>query len=172
MMSFLERYRERMIHTHGWDVPLTCNRCGREGPVNHQGFRPSLAVNFGQHPTIYSLVSCTSCGKDLRKEAGDALVALFKQVKMHRGNGRLISLGLVGLASLLIIVLLGSAWLGSAMVGVLGLLGPLIMVFNYKVAGLRYRCGCAEPAPKFMGLLGRSYCYRCSNCGNLIRLRD
>jgi hypothetical protein len=172
MMSFLERYRERMTHTHAWDVPLACSRCGYEGPVNYQGFRPNLAVNWGQRPTIYALVSCTSCGKDLRAEAGDALVALFKQVKMQRGNRRLISQGLVGLAALLTVVLLGSAWLGSAMVGLLGLLGPLIMFFNYRVAALRYHCGCAEPAPKFMGLLGRSYCYRCSHCGNLIRLRD
>jgi hypothetical protein len=31
---------------------------------------------------------------------------------------------------------------------------------------------CGEPDYVFLGMLGRSYCYRCSSCGRLLRLRD
>ena len=54
----------------------------------------------------------------------------------------------------------------------LPLLAPTIMWFNWQIASIRCRCECGKPAYKFMGMLGRSYCYRCSSCGRLLRLRD
>jgi hypothetical protein len=172
MVSLLQKYRDRMAHTHGWEVPLTCRGCGHHGLVKYRGYQPSMTINWGKRPTVYALVACDRCGNDLREAAGQALVALFSEVEIQKGNGRLVFLCLLGVAALLGLVVVGSSHVGPAMFGFFGLLGPLIMLFNYKVAGLRYRCGCAEPAPKFMGLLGRSYCYRCSNCEKLVRLRD
>ena len=52
------------------------------------------------------------------------------------------------------------------------LLQPMILLFNWQVHSPRFRCDCGQPAYKFMGMLGRSYCYRCSSCGRLLRLRD
>ena len=52
------------------------------------------------------------------------------------------------------------------------IIGPAIMVFNYRISSVRRTCGCGSPDYIFMGLLGRSYCFRCSSCGNLLRMRD
>jgi hypothetical protein len=46
------------------------------------------------------------------------------------------------------------------------------MWFNYQIASIRCWCECGRPGYKFMGLLGRSYCYRCSSCGRRLRLKD
>ena len=49
---------------------------------------------------------------------------------------------------------------------------PLIFAVNYSIASTRKRCPCGVPNYIFMGMLARTYCYRCSTCGRLLRLRD
>jgi hypothetical protein len=49
---------------------------------------------------------------------------------------------------------------------------PGIMIFNYQIASLRRQCACGRPDYRFLGMLGRSYCYRCDSCGRLLRIRD
>ncbi len=59
-----------------------------------------------------------------------------------------------------------------ALTGLILLLPPAIFWFNWQIHGARHRCECGQPAYVFMGLLERSYCYRCSTCGKLLRVRD
>jgi hypothetical protein len=52
------------------------------------------------------------------------------------------------------------------------LLAPAIFWFNWRIASIRHRCACGRPDYRLMGLIGRSYAFRCSTCGRLLRLRD
>ena len=69
-----------------------------------------------------------------------------------------------------------AGWWGFGVFWVLTLflvfIRPLILWMNWQIASLRHQCECGRPGYKFMGLLGRSYAYRCSTCGKLLRLRD
>jgi hypothetical protein len=62
------------------------------------------------------------------------------------------------------------AFIALSGLGVLVL--PAVFWFNSQVHSIRHRCECGRPDYVFMGLLGRSYCYRCSTCGRILRLRD
>ena len=84
MVSLLKSYRERLEHKHGWNVPLTCTHCGHEGLPRYDGWTPSTAVRFGDHPTIYANVSCQKCGRTLREEAGIELVRVFSSQPVTR----------------------------------------------------------------------------------------
>jgi hypothetical protein len=89
----------------------------------------------------------------------------------------------LGLVSLLPLIGLGAIWLGvwAGLWGiwVFSLLGlsallitPATMWCNYRIASIRQQCPCGKPDYLFMGLLGKSYCYRCTSCGTRLRLRD
>jgi hypothetical protein len=49
---------------------------------------------------------------------------------------------------------------------------PLALWFNWRDASLRSRCQCGKPEYELLGLLGRSYCYRCRSCGQPLLFRD
>jgi hypothetical protein len=53
----------------------------------------------------------------------------------------------------------------------MGIIPWAIRTFNRRVYGLKAQCACGQPAYHFMGLLGRTDCYRCATCGRLLRLR-
>jgi hypothetical protein len=180
--SILHKYRERMQHQHGWEVELRCPRCGTIAVPVFRSWTPSAAMNFGNTPTIYADLDCARCGASLRDAAGGKLVELFTDVPIPLGNRRLLAgfLASVVRAPLFLLALtilgVGAGW-GAfrhrADVPLLALLlGPTLMWFNWQIASLRSRCACGDPAYKFMGMLGRSYCYRCSTCGRRLRLRD
>jgi hypothetical protein len=88
--------------------------------------------------------------------------------------GLMVGLPLLAFAAIWAGVQLG--WWGNiaytALAGLSLLLLPNMFWFNWQVHGIRHRCECGNPDYLFMGLLGRSYCYRCSSCGKLLRLRD
>ena len=50
--------------------------------------------------------------------------------------------------------------------------GPVAVWFRWRIRRLRSACPCGTPRNRFMGMLGRTYCLRCSNCGRLLRFRD
>jgi hypothetical protein len=171
----MARYRELLEHEHGWEVELGCPNCGATALPVFDGWTPSPAINFGSTPTIYSRLHCEHCGFDLQSTAGKKLVELFGSVSMPPAARRVLAF------YILFMVL----WTGAMTWGIVArwrhpqilllpliLLGPLRMCTNWKIHSLRTQCGCGAPDYKFMGQLGRSYCYRCSSCSRLLRLRD
>lgn len=182
MASFLKKYRERLEHTHGWKVPLTCTHCGHEGLPHYDGWTPSTAVRFGNRPTIYANLLCEDCGESLKEEAGVKLVEMLSPQPTDTRNRRLLW-NMICVLVVVPVLLAGLIWLGVqngmwgpwafSWLAIMGLFFPLAtMWINYRIHSIRHECECGNPAYLFMGLLGRSYCYRCSSCGRLLRLRD
>ena len=182
MTKLLQAYNEQLRHEHGWEVPLTCPKCNHEGRPRYDGWTPGSTMNFGNTPTIYANLFCSDCGFDLHEAAGAKLVEMYSDVSIPAKNRQLIwcfVLGMIGVIGLPMGVIWLGIWAGiwghqahaSLAFLTIGIL-PTIYYFNYLVAALRHRCECGEPAYKFMGLLGRSSCYRCSNCTRLMKLRD
>lgn len=174
-MALLQRYRKALHHEHGWEVELTCQDCGHTGLPRCDGWKPNSAINFGNTPTMFSRVACASCGRDLRSVAGEKLVAMFSEITVPKANRRIIAWLVVAVVFLVTLPIVAQFVLRPSFhVASFGaiLVLPLTLVFNYRVASMRHRCPCGTPKYLFMGLLGRSYCYRCSSCGNLLRLRD
>ncbi|MDY0165578.1 MAG: hypothetical protein RBS80_03495 [Thermoguttaceae bacterium] len=86
---------------------------------------------------------------------------------------------LIGLPMLLSVAVWAGVqhgWWGNAVYTALAVLPPALVPaifwFNWRIHGIRHRCECGKPVFLFMGMLGQSYCYRCSSCGKLLRLRD
>ncbi len=182
MVSILKTYQQRLENKHGWAMPLTCTHCGHEGLPRYDGWTPSTAIRFGGKPTIYANVFCDQCGESLKEEAGVKLAALFTEQATDARSRRLLW-NMVGLLVLIPLVFAAVIWLGVQngwwggwAFSLLGLLafffGPAVMWCNYRIHSIRHECECGSPDYLFMGLLGRSYCYRCSSCGKLLRLRD
>jgi hypothetical protein len=182
MLTFLKQYNQRLQHQHGWEVELDCRACGNHGLPDYTGWTPDSTIHFGTWPTIFANVCCPRCGQDLKQPASEKPIELFSHVPTPARNRRLIALFislLVGLPLLLCAVIWAGVQLGwwghtafLALTGLPLLLPPAIFWFNWQIHGARHRCDCGQPAYVFMGLLGRSYCYRCSTCGKLLRLRD
>ncbi len=180
-MSLMARYKERVQHQHGWEVELQCPQCNHEGVPEYVGWTPSSAINLGDTPTIYANLSCPQCGHDLKDAAGEKLRELFKDVSIPPRNKGLLYgliLAVVGLPLALAGIIwagVNAGWWGEGAFVWLTLcwivVGPAIFIFNYKVHSIRFTCECGHPRYVFMGMLGRSYCYRCS-CGKLLRVRD
>lgn len=170
-----------LAHAHGWSVELFCATCQKQAMPKVTGWVPNFEMHFGNTPTIYSTLHCANCGSDLKAEAGEKLVELFAPVAIPAENRLLIVLFIAAIVlplALVLLVMMG-VWLGwwpaqsSSWLALLPVLvGPLIFWFNRRVAALKEKCACALPDYEFMGMLGRSYCHRCRNCGNLLRLRD
>ena len=169
-------------HKHGWEVSLICTQCGHDGVPRYDDWTPSAAIHFGDTPTIYAQLFCNQCGKSLTAEAGTELVRMFSGMSTDHVNKRIIGQMIVVLAVVPLLATailwfgvhqgLWGAWAFSLLSLLTLLIAPMIMWFNYKIAAIRHRCPCGRPDYILMGLLGRSYCYRCANCGRLLRLRD
>ena len=182
MASFMKRYREAVTLEHAWETPLTCPKCGTTAAPVMKGWTPNLEMRFGDQATIYANLSCANCGADLRGAAAGALPPMFSGLALPAATRRLLITFLVAFlgGELLLVgmILLGMRsgwWTGRAFTALAftgGLIAPLVMLMNYRLAQVRNRCECGSPAYKFMGLLGRSYCFRCSSCGRLLRTRD
>jgi predicted RNA-binding Zn-ribbon protein involved in translation (DUF1610 family) len=171
-----EEYRQAMELKHGWGVELECTACGHSGPPEYKGWTPRYPTSFGSTPTIFADLECPSCGRSLEAEAGEKLVEMFSDVDIPSANRRLLvalTLCMVGLAAAAAILLAvtGSLW-GAAPLFLLIPMLALIPVFNRRIASLRQDCDCGNPDYVFMGMLGRTYCFRCASCGRLLRLRD
>jgi len=178
-VKFKERlagYRQSMEHKHGWGVELDCPACGYRGVPVYRGWSPGYAMGFGNKPTIYAILECPRCARDLEPEASSRLVELFSDVSIPRANRRLLACFFLVSALLVVAAILIFA-LTRSILGIMPLLflAPmlaLIPVFNRRVAAIRQSCECGSPYYIFMGMLGRAYCFRCSNCGRLLKLRD
>jgi hypothetical protein len=182
MGGLLTKYRERLKQQHGWEVELKCPHCGTVAVPVFNGWSPTYAMGFGNTPTIYANLNCPKCGAGLRDAAASKLVELFSDVQIPGKNRRLI----VGAAAFAIAVLVASMSVvagvmrapalvmpaGTVAVLSIALMRLYFVWFNWQVTSLRHECACGNPAYKFMGMLGRSYCYRCSSCSSRIRLRD
>ncbi len=182
MISLLNKYNSVVRNIHGWNVKLTCTQCAQSGQPRYEGWSPNLTVDLGGHPTIYAKLACPKCGHRLTQEAGRKLVELFKDVTIPEQNEKIIKGFIAGLFivpfvfAALLFVGIQFGWWGYSAFAILALsaafIQPLAMRMNYRIALLRFRCACGQPNYIFMGLLGRTYCYRCSSCGRLLRLRD
>lgn len=182
MLQKLKQLRSLLVHEHGWEVPVPCSVCGHCGVPDYDGWSPSRAIRFGNRATIYARLRCTKCHSDLKQAAGESLVELFGEQPIPESNRRLLR-GYVAYAIAASLLSAGGIiWIALAQPGnriyfvvvmvPLILLRPMGMGLNYAIAAHRRKCECGAPAWKFMGLLGRTYCYRCSTCGRLLRLRD
>jgi len=182
MTTLLKQYNQRLQHQHGWEVQLECPICGHRGLPDYDGWTPNSVMQFGDKPTIFANVSCHKCGQDLKQEAGERLVEMFTDVPTPARNRRLL-IAFIGLMVAVPLLALAAIWAGvqlgwwgniayTALAGLSLLLLPTMFWFNWQVHSIRHRCDCGNPDYLFMGLLGRSYCYRCSSCGELLRLRD
>lgn len=182
MFEFLSRYRQHMQHRHGWDVAVRCTGCGQESIPSYKGWTPSNAISFGEQATIYANLECPRCARNLRNEASEKLTHLFHGVEIPPGNKSMLFVviclaGILPLCAALVIWLGSQAgWWNQRAFVILAFLSvvivPTIAIVNYRIASIRSKCPCGVPDYAFMGMLGRSYCYRCSSCGNLLRLRD
>ena len=167
---------------HGWDTELTCSQCKYEGKPRYEGWMPNRDINTGGLPTIFVKIACPKCGRRLTGEAGRKLVELFNDVSLPEKNRTIIKQFIAGLIivpfalAALLFVGAQAGWWGYSAFAILAasalFVQPLIMLMNYRIAMLRSRCDCGRPSYLFMGMLGRTYCYRCSTCGRLLRLRD
>jgi ribosomal protein S27E len=175
--EWIDRYKHMMQMTHGWEVPVRCPACGHEGIPAYDGWKPSLEMRFGNRPTVFAAVKCRRCGCDLKPAAGAKLRDMFGPVALDSRCKRLLMffvaymLGAPLIAVGLILMVFGARGLIALPMALL-LVVPAIPVFNYRIAYLKKQCACGDPHYVFMGLLGRSYCYRCSHCGRLLRTRD
>jgi len=182
MIAFFKKYKEAMRLRHGWEVELECSKCGHYGIPAYDGWRSSRALSLGNTPQIYAKVSCAECGNGLKHEAGQKVVELFSEIAVPSKNKIFIA-WFVACTVGIPLVLTALIYLGVRF-GLWGwqsftilsfmviLIGPAIMFFNYKISSMRRACECGTPAYIFMGLLGRSSCFRCSSCGRLLRMRD
>ena len=162
-----------MQHKHGWEVELGCSKCSWQGKPNYQGWTPNTAISFGNSPTIYANLICPQCSNNLKDEAEKKLAELFSKISVSVENKRFLlwfAILIIAIPLLLVIILRKRGF--AFFPYMIFLIFPAIMYFNYKVASMRHRCPCGKPNYIFMGMLGRSYCYRCSSCGRLLRSRD
>ena len=182
MSSLFSKYNSVVRNTHGWDVELTCTQCAQSGKPRYEGWSPDLTLRVSGHPTIYAKLACPKCGRRLTEEAGRKLAEVFKDVAIPEQNGKIIKAFIAGLIivpfvfAALLFVGVQFGWWGYSAFAILALsavfIQPLVMRMNYRIAMLRSQCACGQPNYIFMGLLGRTYCYRCSSCGRLLRLHD
>lgn len=178
-MSLKERlaeYRKTLEHEHGWEVELNCTACGYSGLPTYKGWQPGYSMSFGMTPTLFARLECPACGRDLEPEAATALIELFSREKIPKVNRSILiafvaTAAVMALASILLFIFTSGLW-GLIPLLFITPLFILIPLLNYRVASLRARCDCGRPRYIFMGMLGRAYCYRCSNCGRLLKLRD
>jgi hypothetical protein len=182
MFQKLKKLRGSLEHEHGWEVPVECPVCGHGDVPLYEGWTPSRAIRFGNRATMFARLRCAKCHSDLKDAAGRTLIQLFSEQPIPQSNQRILR-GYVAFAIVALLICVGGiAWIAFARPGnrlflamimaPVVLLRPLGMALNYAIAAHRRHCDCGAPAWKFMGLLGRTYCYRCSTCGKLLRLRD
>jgi len=166
---------------YGWNVELQCQACGFHGLPRYEGKLQS-PESSGDRPTIYAKLACPACGNRLLEEAGRKLAELFRDVALPEANKRIVREFIIGLFlvplafAILLVAGVQQGWWGYSAFAILLLsavfLQPLIQLTNRRIAMLRSRCECGKPVYVFMGLVDRTYCYRCSSCGRLLRLRD
>lgn len=167
---------ERRQLDHGWEVELRCPKCGTVAAPVFNGWTPNLNIGFGKTPAIFAKVNCPECETDLKKVAGEKLVELFAGISIASKIRNLIG-GSVLLTALFLICLGGKIWMWHP---VFNWLFPVIfLVFvsssfwmSKYFQAPRRKCACGNPRYKFMGMLGRSSCFRCSSCGRLLRIPD
>jgi hypothetical protein len=178
MASFMSRYREALTLRHGWETPLTCPKCGTTAVPVMTGWKDRV----GDPATVYANLTCSHCGADLRAAAATSLRETFTALPIPAANRRMLVTFVIGLVGGELLLIAIGAWGARSGVWPLKALpaflapsllaGPAILFFNYRLASLRMTCACGAPAYKFMGMLGGSYCLRCSSCGRLLRMRD
>ena len=184
--TFLGRLRSRRMNDpkvktleHGWEVPLKCNACGQSELPVYDG-RTAIEGNpSGKQPLVYANLKCRHCGNDLKQEATEEVVRLFATQRLDPHNRRLLSTILVGAAivsvvgygEIFMLFVIPAPWRHMWWMG-------FVLVYVYVttrllpgIDALRGVCTCGKPSYKFMGRLGLSYCFRCSTCGKLLRLR-
>ncbi len=184
MMDFLRKYRKTFEHQHGWEAAVECPVCAFIAVPVFNGWTPSLSVGLGSTPKVFANLNCPKCAAPVKSAAEMKLVELFSVVAIPKSNQRMLKWYMAfGIAGLLITAggLLHFAALrdGNTPSYLLFLLltpalslRPLGTWLNYAIASHCKQCACGNPAYKFMGMLGRPCCYRCSTGGQLLRLRN
>ncbi|MBN1288070.1 MAG: hypothetical protein JXA49_00340 [Actinobacteria bacterium] len=134
-------------------------------------------MNFGDKPTIFADLTCAACGRNIEDAAGKKLVELFADARIPPENRKVFFLFALGALAAPVVLLIPAIVTGIALLYLLPVIAltfilPSILLLNYRIASIRNRCECGKPEFLFMGLLGRAYCYRCSCCGRLLKLRD
>ena len=182
-MSLIEKLRamraareERSRLHHGWDVELRCPQCGTDSVPNMAGWTPNARIAFGKTATIFANLTCPKCATDLKGVAGEKLIQLFADIPIHPRNRTAIFSYLI-LTILFLLALGGRVWLRMP---VFDWVYPIVFAlfmssrfwFNELIHAARHQFDCGLHAYQFMGLFGRSYCFRCGTCGKLLRLRD
>ena len=184
MISLFNKYKSAVRNMYGWSVELTCAHCNFSGLPRYEGWSPGLTAESDSGPTIHAKLACPKCGNRLTGEAGRKLASLFKDVAIPEQNDKIIKSFIGGLITFPV-ALAGLYFMGMQMdwwrwgFGTVLLLAAsaayipaLVIVRNWRIAGLRTRCECGDPTYVFHGLLERTSCYRCASCGRLLRLRD
>jgi uncharacterized protein YbaR (Trm112 family) len=178
----LERYRRALEHHHDWQLELACPRCRRTGLPRLNGQSDTLAVNWGDNPILFMILSCPECGQDLRDVAGQKLREAFGGLDIPERNRTLrrrFLFVMIGIPLLVAAVMTAGMVLGfwgaevflSFLVLAL-FAAPSLMIASYRIALLRHSCACGLPDYRFHGMLGRSSCYRCASCGRFLKLHE
>lgn len=182
MKSLMRRYKQVISQPHGWNVEIACDRCKSTVMPRYEGWSLSMAHNAVDGAAVYAKLACPVCGHRLINEAGSTLVKLFNAVPIPEQNLRIVKEFVVALVlvpvffAFVLFIGVQMDWWGNnafALLVLSAVLIPLlVMRRNYRIAMLRTGCACGNPQYLFMGQLNGTYCYRCSSCGGLKRLRD
>jgi hypothetical protein len=172
----LSTLNERRRLQHGWEVELLCPQCGTVAPPVFNGWDPNSNIGFGKDATIFANVTCSKCHAGLKDAAVGKLVEMFADEAIPPTNRKAIG-GYLILTVAFLVCIVGRFFMRLP---AFDWLYPVILVlfsssafwFTQAVHNARHQCECGNPSYLFMGMLGRSYCLRCSSCGKLLRLRD
>ena len=180
-MSLISKYKERVNLKHGWEVELKCPSCAHDGLPKCCDWRTpkptEYAKNTGETPVIGAEVTCSECDHDLKERAGEKLTELFKDVpKTTIGLlGVILAILIFSPIIVLIVLFVGMSagwwgdWVGWWIYPAMALGVAITPIFIYMIRPIQFTCECGNPRFLFMGMLGRSYCFRCSSCARLLR---
>ena len=196
--KLVTKYKERVDLKYGWEVELECPRCSHDGlPKYCDGWtpKPGKVLNYyGNTHMICANVACAECGHDLKERAGEKLKEVFKDVpKTTFKDVPKATVGALGVVMAIPLLLLPfvvavlattgaiEGWLADWLLDWIGwwfwpsflvcmlIYAIIALILNYMTQPLWYACECGKPRFLFMGILGHSYCFRCSSCARLLR---
>ena len=177
----IAKYRNVVSRSYGWNVELVCGQCKSSVMPRYEGRLQHVAAVSGD-ATVFAKLACPACGHRLIDEPVRKLADLFADVPVSAQNHRIVKQFIAGLVvvpvMLAFVLFMGMqmGWWGNNAFRLLALSAaviPLLAILrNYRIALLRSDCDCKKPVYRFLGSLQGTNCYRCSSCGQRLRLRE
>ncbi len=176
--------RSNTNRTYGWDVDLTCRRCGFSGLPRYEGWSTGLETGLGARVQVYAKLACPKCGSRLTAEAAEQLGTLFRDTDIPAQNKKVLTqfilrLFLVpaGLAFVLFFGMQMDWWnwgMGTLWILIISAIAIPVIVLarNRALAGIPGQCTCGNAHYVYMGALEGEHCFRCYSCFRLLKIRE